>query len=285
LIRADNLIIKLAALIQIAILFCISQVFAQDVPSKTYTQKDTSYISIASQKIINMTIPGKAPRVTLSLNFNYDIGHLDMAGNENTVFRKAEFIAGETFGTRYGYGGSLTGKFALHKAGNARLNVTGSFQRFMSNFIISVSPEGKVHYNVFGGSLGIENNFSPNKKFKPYVGGDFVISVINGGATLQTDSTDFDLKIKNSVRFGLSFNLGFEIAVNNKFGFNFGYKLVYANLIGRKSKASTNANEIYLNDDKLLATDDYIQFAGWKQFVYSTFSVGLNYYFGMKNKK
>jgi hypothetical protein len=277
---------KFAALIQIAILICNAHIFAQDNgPTKTFSQKDTTYISIASQKIINMTIPGKAPRVTLMLNFNYDIGHLDMAGNENTVFRKDEFIAGETFGTRYGYGGSLTSKFALHKEGNARLVVTGSYHRFASNFIISATPEGKVHYNVYGGALGIENNFGPDRKVKPYIGGDFIVSVINGSGTLQTDSTDFNLKIRNSVRFGFSLNLGFEIALNNKFGFNFGYKFTYANLIGRQSKASSNINESYLNDDKLLSTDDYIPFAGWKQFVYSTFSAGINYYFGMKNKK
>jgi len=284
LLQADKLILHFTAFFQIAVLFCNTQAFAQDEPSNTYSKKDTSYISIASQKTINMLKKGKAPRVTLSLNFYYDIGHLDLAGNENTVFRKNDFINGSSYGTRYGYGASLTGKFALHKEGNVRLNVTADYQRFMSNFVISESPEGKVHYNVFGGGLGIENNFNPNKRIKPYVGADFIVRIINGGATLQTDTTDFVLKIKNSVRFGVAFNLGFEYAFSNTFGINIGYKLTYANLIGKQTKTSSNPNETYLNDDKVI-TSEFIPFAGWKQFLYSSFSAGINFYFGMKNKK
>ena len=282
--RAGKPIIISAALIQIAILLCLSQVFAQEIPAAEFNKKDTFYNAIADQKIINMLKKGKAPKVTLSLNFNYHIGHLDLAGNENTVFRKLDFENGATFGTRYGYGGSLTGKFALHKEGNLRLNVTASYQSFLSNFIISKSPEGKVNYNIMSGALGIENNFNPDKKIKPYVGVDFIVSMIKGEATLQTDTADFVLTIKNSVRFGAALNLGFEYAFSNQVGVNIGYKLTYANLIGKKSKASSSANETYLNDEKISASE-VIPYAGWKQFVYSTFTAGLNFYFGMKNKK
>jgi len=276
--------ILFAALLQIALLVCINQVFAQDKPSNTFKKKDTIYNAVADQKIINMLKKGKAPKVTLSLNFNYHIGHLDLAGNENTVFRKADFESGATFGTRYGYGGSLTGKFALHKQGNLRLNVTASYQNFLSNFIISKSPEGKVNYNIMSGGLGFENNFNPDKKIKPYVGVDFIVSMIKGEATLQTDSTEFVLNIKNSVRFGAALNLGFEYAFSNRVGVNIGYRLTYANLIGKKSKASSGISETYLNDEKLSASE-IIPYAGWKQFVFSTFTAGINFYFGMKNKK
>ena len=268
------------------ILFLIistATIYTQDETRKV-TSKDTAYNSIATTKILNMLKPGKAPRVTLQLSFNYNIGHLDLAANENTTFHKEDFIGGSNFGTRYGYGVTLTGKVALHKAGNVRLNVTAGYNRFQSNFVISESPEGKVTYNVFSGGLGIENSFTPAKKFKPYVGLDIVASMIGGKALFTTDTTDFDLKIKNSFRFGVSFNLGFEYAFNNKVGMNLGYKITHANIVGKESKISASLNETYLNDNKV-TTGQSIPYAGWKQFMYSSFYAGINFYFGMKNKK
>lgn len=268
----------------ILILFFAAQfAFSQNDTIKV-TKSDTSYTTVANSKIFSMLKKGKAPRLTLQLSFNYDIGHLDLAGDENTIFRRADFESGSTFGTRYGYGVALTGKLALHKAGNLRLNVTTAFNRFQSNFVISESPEGRVVYNVFSGALGIENNFSPAKKFKPFVGFDIDVSMIGGNAILKSDTADFNVKIKNSVRFGLSFNLGFEYAFNNKVGFNFGYKITHANIIGKENKVSSSLSETYLNDGKLTTTE-YIPYAGWKQFLYSTFYLGMNFYIGMKNKK
>lgn len=265
------------------LIFSAAALHSQDGNRKV-TSKDTAYNSIATTKILNMLKSGKAPKVTLQLSFNYNIGHLDLAANENTYFRKDDFISGANFGTRYGYGASLTGKIALHKAGNVRLNVTAGYNRFMSNFVISESPEGKVSYNVFSWGLGIENNFTPQKKFKPYIGLEFVASLISGNALLSTDSTDFDLKIKNSMRFGVTFNLGFEYAFNNKVGMNLGYKITHANIVGKKSQVQSSLSETYLNDDKVTSGEE-IRYAGWKQFMYSSFYAGVNFYFGMKNKK
>jgi outer membrane protein W len=245
--------------------------------------EDTSYIGIAPSSVQYMLKPGKAPRVTLQLNFNYNIGLMDLAANDNTSFQEADFISGRDFGTRYGYGVSLTGKIALHKEGNVRLNVTAGYNRFQSNFVISQSPDGKVSYNVISGALGLENCFNPDRPFKPYIGFDIIASFISGNSTFKTDSTDFNLTIKNSVRVGFSANFGFEYAFNNMVGFNLGIKLTHANVIGRQSQVSSNPNETYLNDDKV--TGAPIPFAGWKQFLYSTFYTGVNYYFGMKNKK
>jgi len=255
-------------ILYIILFFIVSTltVFSQDEPVG-FSKKDTMYNSLATTKIQNMIIPGKAPKVTLQLSFNYDIGHMDLAGNENTIFRKSEFISGSNFGTRYGYGAQLTGKIALHKQGNVRLNISAAYNRFLSNFVISESPDGKVAYNV-----------------KPYIGFEIMTNLISGNATLSTDSTDFDLKIKNSIRFGAALHLGFEYAINNKVGLNLGYKISHANIIGKESKVSSNPNETVLNDDKYTSVDP-VPYGGWKQFVYSSFYAGFNFYFGMKNKK
>lgn len=279
-----QLMIKRNSYILILILFIVTSVtFSQGEDSTHYNPKDTFYTSIAPSNIINSIRTGVAPIATIQLSFNYNIGHLDMAGSENTLFRKDEFVSGANFGTRYGFGVMLTGKIKLHKAGNVRLNVSTGYNRFLSNFVIEESPEGKVSYNVFSFGLGIENNFNPARKFKPFAGIELQANMISGNAVLATDSTDFDVKIKNSVRFGLSLTLGFEYAVNDKFGFNLGYRLTHANILGKKSQVSTSINETYLNDD--IVNGESIPYSGWKQFMFSSFYAGVNFYIGLKNKK
>jgi hypothetical protein len=243
---------------------------------------DSSYYELAPLSIQRLIIPGKAPVFTLQISGFYNVGLMDLAANDNTIFNKANFVAGRDFGTRYGYGVGFTGKIALHKKGNVRLTLSGYFNRFESNFVIPRSPEGKVAYNIFSGGLGIENNFTPDRKVKYYVGLEIVPSLINGNATLQTDTLDFKLIIKNSFRLGLSANLGMEFSFSNYFGINAGMKLVHANILLRESKKSSSIYETYLNDEK---TNAIIAYAGWKQFFYATFYTGFNIYFGMKNKK
>jgi hypothetical protein len=114
------------------------------------------------------------------------------------------------------------------------------------------------------------------------VGAEIVTSLIYGNAELATDSTNFDLKIKNSFRLGFGVNFGFEYAVSNQFGFNAGLKFTHVNALLRDSKTSSNINETYLNDAE---TNQTITYAGYKQFFFASFYAGVNFYIGMKNKK
>jgi hypothetical protein len=243
---------------------------------------DTSYSGIAPTSVRNLLVRGKAPFFTLQINGYYNMGLMDLAANDNTNFSKTDFVEGRNFGTRYGYGGSITGKLALQKAGYLRLTVSALYNGFQSNFVISKSPEGKVSYNVFSGAIGLENNFTPDRKFKYYIGFEIISSFISGDAVLTTDSTDFNLTIKNSFRLGAAANFGFEYAFSNSFGLNLGMKFTHANLLLKDSKESADPHEIYLNDDKVKV--DY-PYAGWKQFFFASFYTGVNFYFGMKNKK
>jgi hypothetical protein len=254
------------------------------IPSVLFSQNrnDTSYISIAPVRVQKLVVNGKAPVVTLQMSGYYDIGLTDLAANDNAIFQKTDFIGGRDYGTRYGWGFGLTGKISLQKEGYIRLLVSSAFNKFQSYFIVGDSPDGRVSYNVFSWGLGIENNFTPDRKLKYYVGFEIVPSLINGSAEFSTDSTDFSLDIKNAFRLGLSANFGFEYAFSDYFGMNFGMKFTHANLLLKESKASANPNETYLNDDK---TNLNIPYAGWKQFFYYSLYTGINYYFGAKNKK
>src|ERR1051325_10610212 len=82
---------------------------------------DTTYQSVASPAILKILIPGTPPFLTLQASFHYNNGLMDLAANDNTSFREDDFISGRNFGTRYGYGVSLTGKYSLQKEGYARL--------------------------------------------------------------------------------------------------------------------------------------------------------------------
>jgi hypothetical protein len=243
---------------------------------------DTSYSMIAPSSVQRMVVPGKAPFVTLQISGYYDVGLLDLAANDNAVFHQDDFINGRNFGTRYGYGFSITGKISLHKEGNMRLLVSSEYNRFQSNLVIGSSSSGKVGYNVFSEGVGVEDNFTPDKRFKPYVGIELLTNIINGSAVLGTDSSNFNLDIKTAVRLGFEVNLGFEYAFDNVVGLNLGMKLTHANVLLRESKQSPNSGQTYLNDEYSSVN---IPYAGWKQFFFSSFYGGINFYFGMKNKK
>jgi opacity protein-like surface antigen len=248
----------------------------------TRAQVDTSYLAIAPPSVQKMITSGKAPRFTIQVSAFYNYGLMDLAANDNTSFNKNDFVNGRNFGTRYGFGFSLIGKLALHKKGNARLVVTGLYNRLLSNFVISESPQGKVGYNVFSAALGLENSFTPDRKFKPYIGADIIGSWIGGDAKLSTDTGIFNLKIKTAFRIGFALNFGFEYAFNNNVGFNLGVKLSHLNALLKDSKVSSNPNETYLNDKYI---NPPIPYSGWKQFLFSSFYTGFNIYFNMKNKK
>jgi opacity protein-like surface antigen len=245
-------------------------------------QVDTSYSSVAPPSIQKMIIPGKAPFFTIQVSGFYNNGLMDLAANDNTAFNKEDFIGGRNFGTRYGYGAALIGKLSLHKQGNVRLVVSGLYNRLQSNFVISESPQGKVGYNVFSAALGLENNFTPDRKFKPYIGADVIGSWIGGDASLSTDTGNFNVKIKTAFRIGFALNFGFEYAFNNNVGFNLGVKFSHLNALLKDSKESANPNETYLNDKFI---EPHILYSGWKQFFFSSFYTGFNIYFGSKNRK
>jgi hypothetical protein len=114
-----------------------------------------------------------------------------------------------------------------------------------------------------------------------------IFNSISGSAVLATDTGDFKLNIRGSIRYGICLNFGFEYAFSDKVGFNFGYKVTHANLFGRQSKNPPNPGETFLNDETVLPDEEgeVIPFAGSKKFVYSTFYTGFNIYLGLRNKK
>jgi hypothetical protein len=215
----------------------------------------------------------------------YNYGVYELSGNYNGDFNPEQFVSGENFGVRHGFGGMLTAKVPLHKKGNLRANFSFAHANFSSKFnktLTSAKEFDFVKYNVFTGIVGVENNFTPQFRFKTFVGLGVTASLIYGKAQITDEGFSQDLKILPAFRLGLSITSGLEYMISKQFGFNGGFRFTHANLWLKKSKESGNPGEINLNDAR---TQPRIPYSGFKQFAWGSFFAGLNYFFGVKEKE
>lgn len=225
-----------------------------------------------------------APKLTLEFSLFYDYGVYELSGNYNGDFNPEQFVNGENFGVRHGIGGMVTAKIPLHKRGNIRANVSLEYNVFSSKFnksLSNVSETDFMKYNIYSGILGIENNFTPNFKFKTYAGIGLIASIISGNGRITDEKSSNDLEIIPAFRLGISVNSGVEYMISNKFGMNCGIRFTHANIWLKETKASDDPNEIYLNDSR---TSSDLRYGGFKQFAWGSFFIGMNYYIGVKEK-
>lgn len=239
-------------------------------------------------RILRIVTVRTLPKFTLHFNGGYNTGAMELTSH-NGGYSRDDFSTGKNYGARNGYGFNIIGKLPLNKKGNFWFDIITGFDRFQSDIFAKNTEEGKVYYNSFNGGLGLEYNFTPTHKVKYYIGANPLISIISGKSELiNPDNNRVDIKIKNSVRIGYQAFLGLEYAFEKNFGVNLGIRFTHANLLLKKSEepeedltTSTPTSTIGLNDDAVLE-DNPIQFAGWKQFAYFSASVGISYFFGVK---
>ena len=258
-----------------------------NTPAQQQVQYSVTGITDSSdninKKYIRLTIYNP-PKLTFQLNFDYDFGVFELSANDNGDLHADEFAGGQNFGVRHGFGAGLTVKIPLHESGKFRLNTSFMYNGFSSKFNKVFADQEEfdfVKYNVFSGSVGIENNFTPSHKVKAYIGFGLLGSFISGSAKItQKDITD-NLTINPAFRMGLTVYSGLEYMLTNTLGFNFGLKVTHANLWLKKSSVSETPGEIYLNDQRVTTKMAY---SGFRQFAWGSLSTGLNYYFGIEEK-
>jgi hypothetical protein len=274
-------------LISLILFTCASIARAQDT---TITLKaDTIYTP--RTKTITIIITRTVPKFILHFHGSYNTGAMDLTSH-NGGFERGTLVNGVNYGARNGFGFNLIGKLPLSKSGKVWLDAIAGFDRFQSDLFAKNSEEGKVSYNSINGGIGIEYNFTPANKVKYYVGANTLISAISGKATLinTQDNNVIDVTIKSSIRLGYSAFMGFEYAFDKKVGINFGLKFTHANLLMKKSVTGEQSSDgtlftTEINDDPVPEGAEPILFAGWKQFAYFSGSVGLSYFFGVKEKR
>lgn len=221
------------------------------------------------------------PKFTLQFSGGLNLGFAELSSNYADVFDAQQFALGENFGVRYGFGASAIGKFTLNDKGNMRFITTAGYNFFSSELLSKKSAFGKVKYNLFSIGAGIENNFNPKYKFRPYIAFEADLNMISGSAEIITDTSTIDVKIKNSFRIGYAVHAGFEYLINNKYGINIGAKLTNANQVFKQSKDEGNNTEIFLRDKRV---NPKILLSGFKNFVFVTFYAGVDIFFGIRNQ-
>ncbi len=266
------------------LLFCTS-LKAQD--TSITIRVDT--VKIQKTKLITIVKVKTVPKFILHFNGGLNTGAMELTSH-NGGFNRDDFTSGKNFGARNGYGFSLIGKLPLNKKGNLWLDFISGFDRFQSDIFAKNTEEGKVSYNSINGGIGLEYSITPSHNIKYYFGLNPLLSFISGKAEITNpDNNRVDITIKSSMRIGYQVFLGLESAIDKNFGFNIGLKFTHANLLLKKSETpeqDENSNPptsiLGLNDD---ASFEPIEFAGWKQFAYFNFHVGISYFFGVKEMK
>lgn len=245
--------------------------------------KDTTKYKTTGLKLKNSYKIQTPPKFTLQVSGGLNLGMAELSSNFNNVFDSAQFSQGLNFGVKNGYGVMVIGKIPLHKPGNVRLNLSGNFNRFTSSFLAEKSNFGDVSYNVLAFGVGIENSFNPTFRLKPYIAGEIQANLISGKANITSVTTGQtrNVTIKNSFRIGYMIYGGLEYMFNNQVGVNFGIKLTNSNQVLKSTKTSDNPDEVPLRDKK----DDSgtIEFGGFKNFIFTSFYLGMNFYFGVKD--
>jgi len=230
------------------------------------------------------------PKYTLQLNLHYNQSVLELSGTYNDDVRSKYIYTGETFGADKGFGGSAISKIALDTRGAFRFTQGLAFNRILSYTFggkETIADQGKANYNTFTGALGMEYNFTPGHTFKIYAGSELNASIINGDAEIWLDSAGYgyqhrgDYKITNSFRMGLGICFGSEYLVDDKLGLNIGVKLVNLNMFLKDASGTNEDTEFQLRD----ADSPGLNFAGNKNFSFYTIMAGVNFYFGIGEKR
>ncbi len=245
--------------------------------------KDSTQHKSTGAKLKNSYKIQTPPKFTLQISGGLNLGMAELSSNYSNVFDANQFSQGLNFGVKNGYGVMIIGKIPLHKKGNVRLNISGNFNRFKSDFLAEKSNFGDVRYSVMGIGFGIENSFNPTFRLKPYIAAEIQANFISGKANINNIVSDTTrvVNITSSFRIGYMIYGGLEYMFNNNVGVNFGVKLTNSNQVLKSTKESSNTDEVSLRDKK----DDTgtIEFGGFKNFIFTSFYMGMNFYFGVKN--
>jgi hypothetical protein len=229
------------------------------------------------------------PMFTIQANVDYNQSYLELNGTYNNDFQSVEYLKGSVLGVDKGLGGSVTSKIALSERGRLRLNLSLSYNNFKTYLFGNksfISDVGRSSVNIMSLGVGFEHNFTPNYKYKIYLGAEGTANMINGHSTIWvfvggTSGYTYDVTIKNSFRIGAAIFGGTEYMISDKFGLSLGFKYHVANLLLKSAKASDDPYSFQLRD----AEDPNIKYAGKKTLAFITIMAGANFYWGVETKR
>lgn len=228
------------------------------------------------------------PKFTLQVNLNYNQSFQEFNGTYNNDFHSNDFMNGTALGADKGIGGSVTSKIALSDRGRLRLNLSLNYNNFRTYLFgknTKVVDIGKSSVNVMSFGVGLEHNFTPNYKFKIYLGAEGTGNFISGKSTIwvvgpSPTGHTYDLTITNSFRIGVAITGGTEYLLNDRMGLCFGFKYNFANLLLKSAKDSSDPNSFPLRD-----SDSNLPYSGNKTLAYISIIGGVNFYWGIQSTR
>lgn len=251
----------------------------------------SSSIFTQHTEIKRYMIVRSSPRYTLQFNIDYNQSILELSGAYNDDYQSETVYDGESFGADKGYGLSALSKIVLNNHGGVRFTQSLTYNRILSYTFgdkTNIADNGRANYNCYTGGLGMEYNFTPAHMFKIYVGAELNASMINGSIKVWFENRggipyDESYTVSNSFRMGYGLMMGSEYLVTEKFGLNFGVRLLNTNAFLRKSEGTNADTEFKLRD----AANPNLKFAGnsTKNFCFYSLMAGVNFYFGIKEKR
>lgn len=232
------------------------------------------------------------PSYTLQFNIDYNQSLLELSGAYNDDYQSEVVYDGESFGADKGYGASVLSKIILNERGSIRFTQSLTFNRLLSYTFgtkETVADNGRANYNCFTGGLGFEFNFTPAHRFKIYMGTELNASLINGDVKIWFENRGIgtpyneEYKVTNTFRMGYGIILGSEYLIHDGLGLNLSARLLNVNALLKDSKGTNNDTEFQLRDK----ADPNLKFAGNRNKNFSFYSImaGINFYFGVKEKR
>lgn len=229
----------------------------------------------------------KPPKFTLTfaLSYNYALSRAYGDIRNCTILYDTltggSIFAGQNYGMLSGGSVMANGKLAVDKRRRIRLTLSLGYSMFYNTALDNIN---KNQWHLFSGAFGMEYNFAPKAKYRPYIGYELMYTLMFGswqyGITHEDgDVSEIYMKFKPAHRFGMAFNSGVEYMVNKKFGVTFGGRIVWTNVAPKQDKVSDDPYKAYTNDGK---EDNGVNIGFRKQIVYFQFVAGISMFIHRK---
>jgi len=229
----------------------------------------------------------KPPKYTLTFALSYNYALSKAFGDLSSYSSVYDSAAGGYLfnGPSYGMlqGGSFmtTGKLAVGRRRQVRFTASLGYSLFYNT---NFDNTYKNQWHLFNGTLGMEYNMAPKARYRPYIGFEFMYTLMFGSWQYGVMDNTGDLsiiyaKFKPAHRFGLAFNSGVEYMIKKNIGVTFGGRVVWVNVAPKQDKASSDSNNLYISDGK---SDGSVNVGFRKQIVYFQFIGGVSLFLHRK---
>lgn len=187
------------------------------------------------------------PQIVISATGGYNLPLPDLKGNFPDSI-SGTTADSNTYLIKQGFNFGLTGKYALGKKRNVRVNLGFAYNMFNQSKDYDGGYSLKNKMNIINIAAGVEYAFQPRQKVNPYVGLDLGAYLYSGDIEL-TGPISSKGTLKSATRFGGAIGGGIEFMFSKQIGANIGVKYHMANLIGKAyDTTGLGPNEYPLND-------------------------------------